>query len=56
MYIKALYYSYTNLDVLEGNDPPGLLVGGELEVVEAVVVQDKPASLPALVSKIKKLE
>ena len=37
-------------DVLEGDDAPGLLVGGELEVVEAVVVEDEPAALPALVA------
>ena len=36
-------------DVLEGDDASGLLVRGELEVVEAVVVQDEPAPLPALV-------
>jgi hypothetical protein len=37
-------------DVFEGNDSSRLLVGGELEVVEAVVVQDEPASLPRLVT------
>ena len=36
------------LDIFEGDDPLGRVLGGVLEVVEAAVVQDKPASLPVL--------
>ncbi len=41
--------NFPDSDVLERDDPPGFLVGGELEVVEAVVVEDEPAALPGLV-------
>lgn len=40
----------TYLDVLQGNDATGLLIRGVLEVVETVVVQDEPPSLPRLVA------
>ena len=39
-----------DLDVLQWNDAAGLLVRGVLEVVEAIVVEDEPAPLPALVA------
>ena len=37
-------------DVLQRDDAPWLLVRRELEVVEAIVVQDKPPPFPALVA------
>lgn len=39
-----------DLDVLQWNDAARLLVCGVLEVVEAIVVEDEPAPLPALVA------
>ena len=35
--------------ILKWNYPPGLLIRGELKVVEAVIVEDKPSPLPALI-------
>ena len=42
--------NFPDPDVLERDDAARLLVGGELEVVEAVVVEDEPAPLPGLVT------
>ena len=38
----------SHLHPLEGDDALGGVLGGVLEVVEATVVEDKPASLPIL--------
>ena len=38
-----------NSNIFKWNDPSRFLVCGELEVIEAVVIQDEPASLPGLV-------
>ena len=38
-------------DVLKGDYSSRFLVGRELEVVQAVVVEDEPSSLPTLVPK-----
>ena len=48
--LNDLGESWCHLDVLQRYDAPGLLVCGELKIVETVVVQDEPASLPALVA------
>lgn len=37
-------------DVLQRNDAPGFFVRRVLEVVQAVVVEDEPATFPALVT------
>ena len=47
-YIDILLW--THLNILQGNDASGLLVGGELEVIQAVVIENEPPPLPALVS------
>lgn len=44
--VGALAYRY----VLQGDDAARLLVGGILEIVEAVVVEDEPATFPAFVA------
>ena len=38
----------SHLHPLEGDDALGRVLGGVLEVVQATVVQDEPASLPVL--------
>lgn len=45
----ASIWNLSDPDVLERDDAARLLVGRELKIVEAVVVQDEPASLPGLV-------
>ena len=42
--LKSIPY----LDILQRNDALGDVLGGVLEVVEASVTQDEPASLPIL--------
>ena len=48
--LNDLGQSWCHLDVLQRYDTPGLLVCRELKIVETVVIQDEPASLPALVA------
>ena len=43
-------HSKDYLYVLERNDSPRLLVCCELKIVQTVVIEDEPSSLPALVS------
>ena len=46
----------THLDVLERDDPLGDVFGGVLEVVQAPVAQDEPATFPALPARKKLTE
>lgn len=52
--LKAIWFiailDLTNLNILQWNDSPGLLVSCVLKVVEAVVVEDEPPPLPGLVA------
>ena len=41
---------FVYLDILERDNSSRLLVGRVLEIVQAVVVEDEPASLPRLVA------
>ena len=42
------------LDIFEGDDPLGRVLGGVLEVVEAAVVEDEPPPLPVFPPEIRK--
>ena len=41
---------FSHPDIFQGDDTTGLLVCGELEVIQAIIVENKPASFPAFVA------
>ena len=46
--LAILVWQRSHLDALQGDDALGAVLSSVLEVVEATVVQDEPATLPAL--------
>lgn len=38
-----------HFDILQRDNPSGLLIGGVFEIIETVIVEDEPSSLPTLV-------
>ena len=47
---QKFFVSATDLNILQGNDTARFLVRGELKVVETIIIENEPSSLPALVS------